>query len=212
MPAVRGVSFRVAEGEIVGLVGPNGAGKSTTPHAITGLVPTHAGHIRVEGESVVGRKPERIAQSGVRSCRRGADLRGLHRRGEPAARTGRAAAGVRSQRPTSCSRCCRSSGAGRQAPLGGQQQQLAIARGLVAKPRLLLLDEPSLGLAPTLVAEVFETLARIREQGVTILLVEQRPAHLWRLRRGPAGRAPSSTLGPADADDTDRLVKAYLAG
>ncbi len=65
VPAVRGVSFRVAEGEIVGLIGPNGAGKSTTLHAITGLVPTHAGHIRVEGESVVGRTPERIAQSGV---------------------------------------------------------------------------------------------------------------------------------------------------
>jgi len=65
VPAVRGVSFRVAEGEIVGLIGPNGAGKSTTLHAITGLVPTHAGHIRIEGESVVGRKPEQIAQSGV---------------------------------------------------------------------------------------------------------------------------------------------------
>jgi branched-chain amino acid transport system ATP-binding protein len=216
VPAVRGVSFRVAEGEIVGLIGPNGAGKSTTLHAITGLVPAHAGHIRVEGESIVGRPPERIAQSGVSLVPEGRrifadftveeNLRlGL------AARRGQGALGEAYELfPMLREFRRRSAGA----LSGGQQQQLAIARALVAKPRLLLLDEPSLGLAPTLVAEVFETLARIREQGVTILLVEQRAQRTVALADRTyvlANGELRTTLGPADAEDTDKLVAAYLA-
>jgi branched-chain amino acid transport system ATP-binding protein len=217
VPAVRGVSFRVAEGEIVGLIGPNGAGKSTTLHAITGLVPTHAGHIRVEGESVVGRPPERIAQSGVSLVPEGRRIYADFTVEENlrlglAARRGRGAlAEAYELFPMLQEFRRRSAGA----LSGGQQQQLAIARGLVAKPRLLLLDEPSLGLAPTLVAEVFETLARIREQGVTILLVEQRAQRTVALADRTyvlANGELRTTLGPADADDTDRLVKAYLAG
>jgi branched-chain amino acid transport system ATP-binding protein len=217
VPAVRGVSFRVAEGEIVGLIGPNGAGKSTTLHAITGLVPTHAGHIRVEGESIVGRPPERIAQSGVSLVPEGRRIYADFTVEENlrlglAARRGQGALGEAYELfPMLREFRRRSAGA----LSGGQQQQLAIARALVAKPRLLLLDEPSLGLAPTLVAEVFETLARIREQGVTILLVEQRAQRTVALADRTyvlANGELRTTLGPADADDTDRLVKAYLAG
>jgi branched-chain amino acid transport system ATP-binding protein len=217
VPAVRGVSFRVAEGEIVGLIGPNGAGKSTTLHAITGLVPTHAGHIRVDGESVVGRKPERIAQSGVSLVPEGRRIYADFTVEENlrlglAARRGRGAlAEAYGLFPMLQEFRRRSAGA----LSGGQQQQLAIARALVAKPRLLLLDEPSLGLAPTLVAEVFETLARIRAQGVTILLVEQRAQRTVALADRTyvlANGELRTTLGPADADDTDKLVKAYLAG
>ena len=216
VPAVRGVSFRVTEGEIVGLIGPNGAGKSTTLHAITGLVPTHAGHIRVEGESIVGRPPERIAQSGVSLVPEGRRIYADFSVEENlrlglAARRGQGALGEAYELfPMLREFRRRSAGA----LSGGQQQQLAIARALVAKPRLLLLDEPSLGLAPTLVAEVFETLARIREQGVTILLVEQRAQRTVALADRTyvlANGELRTTLGPADAEDTDKLVAAYLA-
>jgi branched-chain amino acid transport system ATP-binding protein len=216
VPAVRGVSFRVAEGEIVGLIGPNGAGKSTTLHAITGLVRAHAGHIRVEGESIVGRPPERIAQSGVSLVPEGRRIYADFTVEENlrlglAARRGQGALGEAYELfPMLREFRRRSAGA----LSGGQQQQLAIARALVAKPRLLLLDEPSLGLAPTLVAEVFETLARIREQGVTILLVEQRAQRTVALADRTyvlANGELRTTLGPADAEDTDKLVAAYLA-
>ena len=216
VPAVRGVSFRVAEGEIVGLIGPNGAGKSTTLHAITGLVPAHAGHIRVEGESIVGRPPERIAQSGVSLVPEGRRIYADFTVEENlrlglAARRGQGALGEAYELfPMLREFRRRSAGA----LSGGQQQQLAIARALVAKPRLLLLDEPSLGLAPTLVAEVFETLARIREQGVTILLVEQRAQRTVALADRTyvlANGELRTTLGPADAEDTEKLVAAYLA-
>jgi branched-chain amino acid transport system ATP-binding protein len=216
VPAVRGLSFRVAAGEIVGLIGPNGAGKSTTLHAITGLVPTHTGHIRVEGESIVGRPPERIAQSGVSLVPEGRRIYADFTVEENlrlglAARRGQGALGEAYELfPMLQEFRRRSAGA----LSGGQQQQLAIARALVAKPRLLLLDEPSLGLAPTLVAEVFETLARIREQGVTILLVEQRAQRTVALADRTyvlANGELRTTLGPADATDTDKLVAAYLA-
>jgi branched-chain amino acid transport system ATP-binding protein len=216
VPAVRGLSFRVAEGEIVGLIGPNGAGKSTTLHAITGLVPTHAGHIRVEGKSIAGRPPERVAQSGVSLVPEGrriyADFTVEEnlRLGLAARRGQGALAEAYELFPMLQEFRRRSAGA----LSGGQQQQLAIARALVAKPRLLLLDEPSLGLAPTLVDEVFETLARIREQGVTILLVEQRAQRTVALADRTyvlANGELRTTLGPADAADTDKLVAAYLA-
>jgi len=220
VPAVRNLSFRVAEGEIVGLIGPNGAGKSTTLHAITGLVPAHAGLVRLEGRSILGRPPEKIAQSGVALVPEGRrifsdftveeNLRlGL------AARRDRNGQDVLSQAyelfPVLREFRRRSAGL----LSGGQQQQLAIGRALVARPRLLLLDEPSLGLGPTLVEDVFQALGQIREQGVTILLVEQRAQRTVALADRTyvlANGELRMTLTPADADDTDKLVAAYLGG
>jgi branched-chain amino acid transport system ATP-binding protein len=220
VPAVRNLSFRVAEGEIVGLIGPNGAGKSTTLHAITGLVPAHAGLVRLEGRPILGRPPERIAQSGVALVPEGRrifadftveeNLRlGLAAR---SGRNGREALSV-AYELFPMLREFRRRSAGLLS--GGQQQQLAIGRALVARPRLLLLDEPSLGLGPTLVEGVFDALGRIREQGVTILLVEQRAQRTVALADRThvlANGELRMTLGPADAEDTDKLVAAYLGG
>ena len=220
VPAVRNLSFRVAEGEIVGLIGPNGAGKSTTLHAITGLVPAHAGLVRLEGRPILGRPPERIAQSGVALVPEGrrifADFTV-----EENLRLGLAALRGRNGREALSEayelfpmlREFRRRSAGLLS--GGQQQQLAIGRALVARPRLLLLDEPSLGLGPTLVEGVFEALGRIREQGVTILLVEQRAQRTVALADRThvlTNGELRMTLGPADAEDTDKLVAAYLGG
>ena len=219
VPAVRNVSLKVDGGEIVGLIGPNGAGKSTVLHAVTGLVAAAAGDVRLDGRSILGFVPERIARSGVALVPEGRriyadfsveeNLRlGLAARG---GRNGEdALAEAYSLFPILGEFRRRSAGA----LSGGQQQQLAIARALVAKPQLLLLDEPSLGLAPTLVDELFATLARIRAEAVTILLVEQRAQRTVALADRTyvlANGELRMTLTPADADDTDKLVAAYLA-
>jgi branched-chain amino acid transport system ATP-binding protein len=217
--AVRDVSLRVESGEIVGLIGPNGAGKSTTLHAITGLVAAHGGDVRLAGRSILGRPPEAIAHQGVALVPEGRrifadfsveeNLRlGL------AARRGRDGRGSLAEAyelfPVLREYRRRSAGA----LSGGQQQQLAIARALVAQPEVLLLDEPSLGLAPTMVDSLFDALAQIRQRGVTILLVEQRAQRTVALADRThvlANGELRMTLGPADADDTDKLVAAYLA-
>jgi branched-chain amino acid transport system ATP-binding protein len=176
VPAVRDVSLRVDAGEIVSVVGPNGAGKTSTLNAIFGLVRASGGTVAFEGESLLGLPPEQIVRRGLalvpegrhifsgltvgENLRLGAiarkdwegDLAAVYERFEVLERLHDAPAGNLS---------------------GGEQQQLAIARALLSRPRLLLLDEPSLGLAPLVVDRVFEVLAELREQGVTVLLVEQ---------------------------------------
>jgi branched-chain amino acid transport system ATP-binding protein len=217
VPAVRALSLEVGEGEIVGLIGPNGAGKSTTLHAIMGLVGVQGGDVRLRGISIRGRAPEAVARSGValvpegrriyanltveenlrlgltaRRHRNGSDLEWMHELFPVVKEFATRPAGALS---------------------GGQQQQLAIARALVAGPELILLDEPSLGLAPQLVDAVFDALAQIRERGVTVLLVEQRAQRTvafadrtYVLSNGEL----AATLTPADADDTERMISAYL--
>ncbi|HKH31248.1 MAG TPA: ABC transporter ATP-binding protein [Gaiellaceae bacterium] len=217
--AVRDLSLHVESGEIVGLIGPNGAGKSTTLHAITGLVPAHGGDVRLAGGSILGRPPEAIAQQGVALVPEGrrifADFSVEEnlRLGLAARRGGDGRGSL-----TEAYELFPVLGNYRRRPAGalsgGQQQQLAIARALVARPQLLLLDEPSLGLAPTMVDNVFDALVQIRERGVTILLVEQRAHRTVALADRThvlANGEVRMTLGPADADDTDKLVAAYLA-
>jgi branched-chain amino acid transport system ATP-binding protein len=216
--AVRDVSFTVDRGEIVGLIGPNGAGKSTTLHAITGLVAAHAGDVRLAGGSIRGRSPEAIAAAGVALVPEGRRIFSDFSV-EENLRLGLAAARGRNGRGAldetyelfPVLREFRRRNAG--ALSGGQQQQLAIGRALVARPEVLLLDEPSLGLAPTLVDSVFEALAGIRDRGVSILLVEQRAQRTVALADRThvlVGGELRLTLGPGDADDTQRLVAAYL--
>jgi branched-chain amino acid transport system ATP-binding protein len=217
--AVRRLTLSVAEGEIVGLIGPNGAGKSTTLHAIVGLVPTSAGEIRLRGEPLRGRSPESVARAGVALVPEGRRIFGGFsveenlRLGLAAARGNGAAARldeVYELFPALADFRGRQAGA----LSGGQQQQLAIGRALMADPELLLLDEPSLGLAPALVDVVFETLAAIRERGVTVLLVEQRAQRTVAFADRTYVLANGElrlTLTQADAADTSTMISAYLA-
>jgi branched-chain amino acid transport system ATP-binding protein len=218
--AVRGLSLEVGRGEIVGLIGPNGAGKSTTLHAIMGLIPPRKGEILLSGSSLRGRSPERVARSGVALVPEGrrifAELSvdenlqlGLAgRRSQVGAADD--IASVFELFPIVQEFRRRPAGA----LSGGQQQQLAIARALVAAPDLLLLDEPSLGLSPTVVDVVFEALRAIREKGLTVLLVEQRAQRTVALADRSyvvANGELRLTLTPADAADTEKMVAAYLS-
>jgi branched-chain amino acid transport system ATP-binding protein len=216
--AVRDLTLRVGKGEIVGLIGPNGAGKSTTLHAITGLVPAHSGDVRLDGESIRGRTPERVARAGVALVPEGrrifADFTVEEnlRLGLAARRRRNGSAVSEAYELFPILREYRRRQAG--VLSGGQQQQLAIGRALVAGPSVLLLDEPSLGLAPTLVDQVFETLTEIRDRGIAILLVEQRAQRTVAIATRThvlTNGELQMTLGPDDAGDTDKMVAAYLA-
>jgi branched-chain amino acid transport system ATP-binding protein len=217
--AVRDVSLTVDEGEIVGLIGPNGAGKSTTLHAVMGVLPLAGGSVRVSGEPMSGRSPEQIARSGVALVPEGrrvfAELTVEEnlRLGLAARTDGNGAEGLEEAYELfPVLERTRRSHAG--ALSGGQQQQLAIARALVARPQVLLLDEPSLGLAPTFVELLFGRLAELRERGLAVLLVEQRAQRTVALANRTHVLANGELrllLTPADADDTEKMIAAYLA-
>jgi branched-chain amino acid transport system ATP-binding protein len=220
VPAVRNLSLEVQKGEIVGLIGPNGAGKSTTLHAVMGLVPVHGGSIRLGDRSIRGRTPEAISRAGVALVPEGRRIYAQFsveenlRLGQVGRRAGNGhganqLAWVYELFPIV--KEFRKRQAGHLS--GGQQQQLAVARALVSRPDVLLLDEPSLGLAPKIVDIVFDALARVRERGVTVLLVEQRAqrtvAFADRTYVLSSGEI-RMTLTPADAGDTERMVAAYF--
>jgi branched-chain amino acid transport system ATP-binding protein len=213
--AVRSVSLTVNRGEIVGLIGPNGAGKSSTLHAVMGAVPVAGGDVRLDGRTIVGRRPEDVARAGVALVPEGRRIF-AELTVEENLRLGRA--GARNGNLTAAYELfpavheARKRHAG--ALSGGQQQQLAIARALVADPQVLLLDEPSLGLAPQVVDVVFEALQEIRSRGLAILLVEQRAQRTVALADRShvlANGRLRLTLGPERAGDTDTLVSAYFA-
>jgi branched-chain amino acid transport system ATP-binding protein len=215
--AVRDLSLTVARGEIVGLIGPNGAGKSSTLYAIMGAVRSSGGDVRLDGRSIVGRRPEDVARGGIALVPEGrrifAELTVEEnlRLGMSARRAKRDEV-ERVHELFPVLRDFRRRQAG--VLSGGQQQQLAIARALVAAPDVLLLDEPSLGLAPRLVDVVFEALLTIRDQGLAILLVEQRAQRTVALAQRSHvlsnGRL-RLTLGPEAAGDTETMVAAYFA-
>ncbi|HEY8473138.1 MAG TPA: ABC transporter ATP-binding protein [Natronosporangium sp.] len=177
--ALWGVDLTVADGEIVSVIGPNGAGKSTLVNAVAGVLPTGHGQILVDGTDLTTVPAHRVCEHGVAIVPEGRRvfaqltvrenlLLGAHRRGARA--THRAAlTRVHELFPRLAERA--------QQPAvnlsGGEQQMLAIGRALMAQPRLLLLDEPSLGLAPVVIDEVFTAIERINADGVSVLLVEQ---------------------------------------
>jgi len=177
--ALRGISLEVKEGEMVALIGSNGAGKTTTLRTISGLLPTHSGEIHFQGEPIHSIPPFEIIKRGIAHCPEGRrvwpdmtvfeNLRmGAYLRKDPL--------GMKNDLekmyvlfPILEDRRNQLAGS----LSGGEQQMLAIARALMSKPKLLLLDEPSLGLAPIVVERVAETITSLNQAGTTILLVEQ---------------------------------------
>ena len=180
--ALRGISMHIDEGEIVALVGPNGAGKSTTINSIAGIVRPSAGSIEFDGKPVIGASPERLSARGLALVPEGRGIFGTL----TVAENLRIGATSRSDKSTLDADMERiltrfpvlkgyyKSQADRLS--GGEQQQLALGRALLSKPRLMLLDEPSFGLAPKMIDLVFETLSELKRDGTTVLLVEQAAA------------------------------------
>jgi branched-chain amino acid transport system ATP-binding protein len=191
LTAVRGVSLEVGAGEAVALIGGNGAGKTTTLRAISGLLPLRRGRIEFAGERADGLGPAQLAARGIAHVPEGRQLfpsmtvrENLELGAGPAvsrAERGRRLEAVFVLFPRLRERMRQLAGT----LSGGEQQMCAIGRGLMAAPRLLMLDEPSLGLAPVMVRSIFENLARINRDGTTIFIVEQNvPRALQLSRRG----------------------------
>ncbi len=212
--AVHGISFGVERGEVVALIGANGAGKTSTLAAISGLVKPSGGRIVFEGRDLVGSAPHAIVAAGIVQVPEGREilarmnveenlLMGLR------GRDGDGLTPVYERFPILHER--RGLLAGNLS--GGEQQMLAIGRALLASPRLLLLDEPSLGLAPKMVSAIFDVLADLKRQGTTMLLVEQNALRGLRLAdRGYVMDLGRITLDGTGADllKDEGVAKAYL--
>jgi branched-chain amino acid transport system ATP-binding protein len=219
--AVRGVSLAVDDGGFVALIGPNGAGKTSLLSALCGLVRPAGGRVLLGGEDVTGLPAHRAVAAGISLVPEGRAILGrmtieenLRLAGELRRPRAELTAAIEEQYrrfPILGER--RSEAAG--ALSGGQQQMLAFARALVAKPRILLLDEPSMGLSPRLVQQVFETIAAIHREGATILLVEQNARLALAVSRDAyvLERGQVVLHGPSRALEADpRVQTAYLGG
>ncbi|HYM66032.1 MAG TPA: ABC transporter ATP-binding protein [Patescibacteria group bacterium] len=217
---LHGVSLEVRAGEIVTVIGGNGAGKTTLLKTVAGVLRPASGRITVAGQAVGGRPSWEVARRGVALVPEGRGIFGdqtvrdnllLGALARPPARGAIAGDLERAlgHFPALRERLDQPAGG----LSGGQQQMLAVARGLMARPRFLLLDEPSLGLAPILVREIFAVIARLRDDGVTILLVEQMAAQALALadRACVLERGRVTLAGPAaEIREHPGVVRAYL--
>jgi branched-chain amino acid transport system ATP-binding protein len=216
--ALKGISLKVEEGEVVTLIGSNGAGKSTTLRSISGLTPASSGTVIFDGQDITRVPAHEIVSYGIalspegRHCfsrmtvRENLDLGAYHRKGpEIAADLDR----VFTLFPRLLEREKQKAGT----MSGGEQQMLAIGRALMARPKLLMLDEPSMGIAPILVQRIYETIAEINKAGVTILLVEQNANYALDIsRRGyvlETGRIVLANDSDLLRDDPE-VQRAYL--
>ena len=219
--ALRGVTLSVKAGQLVALIGANGAGKSTTLRAISGLVPPRSGTMTFEGEDITFASPQKVLTKGIAHCPEGRRVfphmtvaenldMGAYLRSdssEIAADRDR----IYGEFPRLAER--RKQAAGTLS--GGEQQMLAIGRALMSRPRLVMFDEPSLGLAPNIVERTFAIIRAIRDAGTTVLLVEQNAFaalemcdHAYLLE---AGRVVLSGAG-ADLIENEHVRRAYLGG
>jgi branched-chain amino acid transport system ATP-binding protein len=220
--AINGLSFTVGEGEVVTLIGANGAGKTTTLKAISGVRPVAGGKVLFDGRDITHLAPHKRVELGICQAPEGRGIfpgMSVLENLEMGCYTRRDAGQTRQQDlervftlfPRLAERQVQMGGT----LSGGEQQMLAIGRALMARPRLLLLDEPSMGLAPMLIAQIFTIITEINEQGTTILLVEQNAAQaLSRAHRAyvlETGRIVKEGGGGEMLDD-EAVQAAYLGG
>ncbi|MDA9469106.1 ABC transporter ATP-binding protein [Bradyrhizobium sp. CCBAU 53415] len=219
--ALRGISLDVKAGQLVALIGANGAGKSTTLRAISGLVPPRSGQMRFEGIDITGARAPRVLACGIAHCPEGRrvfphmsveenlDMGAYLRRGsgEIAADRDR----IYAEFPRLAERRRQAAGT----LSGGEQQMLAIGRALMSRPRLIMFDEPSLGLAPNIVERTFAIIRGIRDAGTTVLLVEQNAFaalemcdHAYLLENGRIVLSGAGT----ELIENEHVRKAYLGG
>ncbi|MBP5553291.1 MAG: ABC transporter ATP-binding protein [Lachnospiraceae bacterium] len=218
--AIKGVSFEVGEGEIVTLIGANGAGKSTTLNTVGGLLKPREGSIEFEGKSILGVAPHKVVSEGMALCPEGRRVfaqlsvkenleMGAYTR--PASEIPETLEMVYEHFPRLKERQGQMAGT----LSGGEQQMLAMGRALMSKPRLMMLDEPSMGLAPILVDQIFEIIEALNKAGTTILLVEQNAQMALSIADRAyvleTGRIVNSGTGK-DLLNDDSVKKAYLGG
>ena len=218
--AIKGISFEVNEGEIVTLIGANGAGKSTTLNTIGGLLKPRSGSVEFEGASLLGTAPHKIVSKGMALCPEGRRVflqlsvqenleMGAYTR--PKGEIADSIAQIYEQFPRLKERYKQVAGT----LSGGEQQMLAMGRALMSKPKLLMLDEPSMGLAPILVEQIFDIIKSLHKAGTTILLVEQNAqAALSVADRGyvlETGKIVTTGTG-AELLSSPAIKKAYLGG
>ena len=219
--AVKGISFDVEEGEIVTLIGANGAGKSTTLNTVAGLLKPREGKVEFEGESLLGIAPHTIVSKGMALCPEGRRVflqMSVRENLEMGAFTRKDSAEIADSLEMVFDRFPRlkeREGQSAGTLSGGEQQMLAMGRALMSKPRLLMLDEPSMGLAPILVQEIFDIIKSLHDTGTTVLLVEQNA----RMALSVADRAYVLETGrvsmsgdAAELANDDRVKQAYLGG
>ena len=219
--ALKGVSLELFSGEVIALLGTNGAGKSTLLHAISGLIRPSAGRIRFAGKAINSALPLEIVRLGIAHCPEGRRVFGgltVADNLRLGAATRKDSAGIRHDQERMVELFPILRQRWRQMAntmSGGEQQLLALARALMSSPRLLLLDEPTLGVAPLLSKEIFKSLAALKGQGTTMLVVEQNMAlaldladRAYVLRTGEVVLSGSA----GELRDGDRVVQAYLGG
>jgi branched-chain amino acid transport system ATP-binding protein len=221
--ALRGIDLEARQGEITAIIGSNGAGKTSTLMAISGLAPISAGDIRFEGQSIARRRPHDITRLGITHILEGRQLfadqtvadnlllGGYTRLPRQRARVAELIEREMTRFPILRERRAQLAGT----LSGGEQQMLAIARGLMSEPRLILMDEPSMGLAPLVVKGIVSTIRSLREEGATIVLVEQMAAVALRLADRAYvlenGQIKLSGTG-AELAHTPEVRRAYLGG
>ncbi|MEJ9281766.1 MULTISPECIES: ABC transporter ATP-binding protein [Ureibacillus] len=216
--ALKGIHLEVEEGKIVTLLGANGAGKSTTMRTIAGLIKPKRGTVEFLGQNVTGMRPHQLLRKGISLVPEGRailstmtvlenlEMGAYHRKDHDVKRD---IQNVMKRFPILEERQSQLAGT----LSGGQQQMLAIARALLAKPKLLLLDEPSMGLAPLIVAEIFNIIKEIKEDGTTVLLVEQNAKQALKIADYGYVMETGKIIIEGPADDLlkdERIVEAYL--